>query len=61
MKALWLELGDSAITAIPIHFMAWSDKFATGRLEKYPLMMLWTALRPRGRVISSHGEIRVKG
>jgi len=43
MKALWLELGDSAITAIPIHFMAWSDKFATGRLEKYPLMARWSA------------------
>src|ERR1019366_8588648 len=34
MKALWLELGDSEITAIPIHFMAWSDKSATARWMK---------------------------
>ena len=34
MKALWLELGDSAITAIPIHFMPWSDKSATARWIK---------------------------
>jgi hypothetical protein len=34
MKALWLELGDSEITAIPIHFMTWSDKFATARRIK---------------------------
>ena len=34
MKALWLELGDSEITAIPIHFMAWSDKSATARRIK---------------------------
>jgi hypothetical protein len=39
MKALWLELGDSEITAIPIHFMAWSDKSATARWKK-----------PKGRV-----------
>ena len=34
MEDLWLELGDSVITAISIHFMAWSDKSATARCIK---------------------------
>jgi hypothetical protein len=45
MKALWLELGDSAITAIPIHFMAWSDKSATAR---------WIKPKRESRLIRRH-------
>jgi hypothetical protein len=45
MKALWLELGDSEITAIPIHFMAWSDKSATAR---------WIKPKRESRLIRRH-------
>src|ERR1019366_1763503 len=45
MKALWLELDDSAINAKPVHFMAWSDKSATAR---------WIKPKRESRLIRRH-------